>query len=668
MNIGSIKQNDSGVFIGRVSTLTVAITIALREVRSVNPKAPKYEVLALNSASRSWVQVGALFELASNATGETFLNGKIDDPSLVQPLYVSAFRQDDGSYNIVWSRPTRRRAAMSRSRRSRTRMMAQTPVFRSTASASRPPNSPADPQPLDCARFPPGARGQTAGLVSLFGRSGPCFCSYDDRPAIAQLFGDGSIAQRAGLGSLASATIPSLDTREISLTMNTLRVCARCGRGYRREGCGRFAVNPRAVARGKSVFSLSSRDRTKPHRRRVTNGITRVEDGRSPQFSGAAPLCVLDRRQKIGSPACRRCPEPANVPDARAAVRSMKSHLSSKSGREISQMEGFMTKFTSFADLASVVAEAQADDHRSTLYGQAFCEPGELSQLSVIEAPETLDMPDPDQARAGVELIVQTMFDILRDTRLEPFAADLAWGFVNSFHVVAKRIEGREDDAADTLRDLARNYDPSEIYAVELEDTQLVCQTLQGCREAMECMRDHAGDVYRVETGRPFSPVRGSKVSSAHSASLVEARDYLAGRAAKRREQFAPEGPVVAFSGGQQWNDVDLIWRRLDAIRERVSAMVLATTAQSKGCDAVATAWAAARGVTVVQFRLDRSKGNRAAFVRNDKLLALKPVEAVVCEGSGIQANLAQKLRAAGVPLHILRLAEQASAATSHPN
>jgi len=109
MNIGSIKQNDGGIFLGRVSTLTVAITIALREVRSTNPKAPRYEIHALNQASRSWVQVGALFELTARETGEAFLNGKIDDPSLSQPLYVSAFRQDDGSYNIVWQRPQRRR-------------------------------------------------------------------------------------------------------------------------------------------------------------------------------------------------------------------------------------------------------------------------------------------------------------------------------------------------------------------------------------------------------------------------------------------------------------------------------------------------------------------------------------------------------------------------------
>lgn len=109
MNIGSIKQNEAGVFIGRIVTRELAITAALREVRSPNPRAPKFEIFALNQAARAWVKVGALFELASNATGEAFLNGKIDDPGMAQPLYVSLFRQDDGSYNVVWSRPTRRR-------------------------------------------------------------------------------------------------------------------------------------------------------------------------------------------------------------------------------------------------------------------------------------------------------------------------------------------------------------------------------------------------------------------------------------------------------------------------------------------------------------------------------------------------------------------------------
>ena len=108
MNIGSIKQNASGTFLGKISTLSVSLTIALRELHSANPRAPKYEVFAL-SAAKEWVQVGALFELPANGTGEMFLNGKIEDPSLDKPLYISAFRQEDGSYNIVWSRPNRKR-------------------------------------------------------------------------------------------------------------------------------------------------------------------------------------------------------------------------------------------------------------------------------------------------------------------------------------------------------------------------------------------------------------------------------------------------------------------------------------------------------------------------------------------------------------------------------
>ena len=322
------------------------------------------------------------------------------------------------------------------------------------------------------------------------------------------------------------------------------------------------------------------------------------------------------------------------------------------------------TRFSSFGDLATHVAAIRAEDEargqqRDKRYDAAFGEGGELAMLSVVDEPERIDMPDAQQCQAAVDMMIQTMFDVLRDTRMEPFAADLAWGFVNSFHVVAKRIEGREDDAAKKLGELARVFDPSEVYANDLEETQTLCQTLQGCREAMECMRDHAGEVYRVEVGRPFSPTKGSRVSSALSASMIEARDFLAGRARTRREQYAPEGPVVAFSGGQQWHDHELLWERLDLIRTRVPEMILVTTAQAKGCDAVATAWAASRGVKVVQFRLDRTQGNRAAFVRNDRICNLRPIEAVVCEGSGIQANLAQKLRQAGVPLSIFRLSQQ---------
>ena len=47
-----------------------------------------------------------------------------------------------------------------------------------------------------------------------------------------------------------------------------------------------------------------------------------------------------------------------------------------------------------------------------------------------------------------------------------------------------------------------------------------------------------------------------------------------------------------------------------------------------------------------------------AAFERNRSIQRLLPVEAVICEGSGIQINLSQNLRAAGVPLTIFKHAD----------
>ena len=43
----------------------------------------------------------------------------------------------------------------------------------------------------------------------------------------------------------------------------------------------------------------------------------------------------------------------------------------------------------------------------------------------------------------------------------------------------------------------------------------------------------------------------------------------------------------------------------------------------------------------VLQFRLARAQGNLAACVRKDRILALKLVEGIVGEGSGVSSSLA---------------------------
>jgi len=107
MNIGEIF-NQNGRLTGSIATRTIDLPrIGLRKVTSENEKAPVYEVLALNVARR-WVQVGALWEAASKRTGEVFLAGNIDDPSLPEPLSIALFPADHGGYMVAWRRDTMR--------------------------------------------------------------------------------------------------------------------------------------------------------------------------------------------------------------------------------------------------------------------------------------------------------------------------------------------------------------------------------------------------------------------------------------------------------------------------------------------------------------------------------------------------------------------------------
>ena len=225
------------------------------------------------------------------------------------------------------------------------------------------------------------------------------------------------------------------------------------------------------------------------------------------------------------------------------------------------------------------------------------------------------------------------------------------------------RVRRRCDSGGRQVGALVCEHDGGEIAATELEKAQTLCHGLDEARDAVACMRDHAAQMFHAETGRPWSSPRATLVSGKRTASVIAATDFLAARRQRRIDAHAPKGPVVVFSGGQHWEDYRQIWDRLEQIRARVPAMVLATTGQDKGCDGIAAAWAARSGVTVIAFTPDRRYGNRAGFLRNEQLVRLQPVEAIVCEGSGLQSHLARALRAAGVPLHFLTLAGQGATA-----
>lgn len=311
----------------------------------------------------------------------------------------------------------------------------------------------------------------------------------------------------------------------------------------------------------------------------------------------------------------------------------------------------------SLADLSVLIAEQTATPE----FEASFGDPLPLSIVEPGDEPGEHAMPEPFAAQAECGGVIAAVFDLMSGTRLEPLAADIAWGFVNSFHFVAGKLLRREEALADEIRDMARNMDVGEVFTNRLEEKQLLCQSTFEQREAIECMRDYAAEMYRAECGRPWSPARGSRASTASSASQIAAQDFLRERALAARERYSPQGPVVVFSGPAQWHDWEMLWCRLDEIHARVPSMTLVTTGQRKGADAIAAAWAARAQtrVPVVAFGL-YGTGRGKAFDRNRKLAELRPVEAVVCEGSGLQANLYQTLRNAGVPIHAFRKVDQA--------
>jgi hypothetical protein len=311
-------------------------------------------------------------------------------------------------------------------------------------------------------------------------------------------------------------------------------------------------------------------------------------------------------------------------------------------------------KTARFSDIAAFLADEAAE--ASERFAAAFAETADVVRLASMDDANTAEMPDALQMELGTQMMVTTLFDLLRDTRLESVAERLAWGLVHSFHKVADQLDAEADRAARQVRDLIRENDGSEIGSAEIEHAQSLCHGLDEARDAVACMRDHAAEIFHVETGRPWSSPRASLTSGKRTASVIAATDFLAARRQRRLDAHAPQGPVVLFSGGQSWEDHASIWARLDEIKARIPGMVLATTAQNKGCDAIAAAWAARSGIKIIAFTLDRRLGNRAGFARNEAMMRLQPVEAIVCEGSGLQSHLARLVRSAGVPAAFLTL------------
>lgn len=241
----------------------------------------------------------------------------------------------------------------------------------------------------------------------------------------------------------------------------------------------------------------------------------------------------------------------------------------------------------------------------------------------------------------------------MADTRLEPDAEGLLWGFTNVFQRAADRLERELDDNEQAQRRLQREQDGSEVRSVELETAIAIGRSMIERRDAMEAFRDVFAEQFRAHFRKPWMARTGSIANRrTMTAAMIDSRDFLAARKRAETEVLLPKGTLIAITGGADYLDHQRVWSALDRVFAKHQDMVLLHGGTPSGVEHIAECWARTRKVTTVVFRPDWARHAKAApFKRNDVLLAQLPAGLLQFPGTGISANLADKARKMGIPV-----------------
>ena len=188
-----------------------------------------------------------------------------------------------------------------------------------------------------------------------------------------------------------------------------------------------------------------------------------------------------------------------------------------------------------------------------------------------------------DEALAGIEEAIHILAGAVAPdgTQLADERESLLWGFVNTLHAQVQRLDRGIDKIAPEMKDLGQEQDGSEIKSRELELLTDRVQNLGDRRDAFEAMRDLAAEGYRTETGDTWRPRNGSHSSQTGklTSAAIDARDYLRAREHRETSAHLPEGTLVGFTGGKDFDDVTAIWRSLDGIKIKYEDMACYTAA-----------------------------------------------------------------------------------------
>ncbi len=99
--IGKFTKSGEG-FTGSVMTLTLDAKVQIKPAEKTSEKAPDFRVYAQGA------EIGAGWSKKS-AENRNYLSVRLDDPSLPGPILANLCEMENGEYDLIWSRPNRRR-------------------------------------------------------------------------------------------------------------------------------------------------------------------------------------------------------------------------------------------------------------------------------------------------------------------------------------------------------------------------------------------------------------------------------------------------------------------------------------------------------------------------------------------------------------------------------
>ena len=274
--------------------------------------------------------------------------------------------------------------------------------------------------------------------------------------------------------------------------------------------------------------------------------------------------------------------------------------------------------------------------------------------------PDPRAIWDHDEALAGLDTILDAFVEEIAPdgTQLADERESLLWGFVNTLHMQAQRLDRTVDRLAPELRELQHAQDGTEINAWELERIIERARNLGDRRDAFEQLRDAAAEHYRRDTGKTWRPRHGSHTSRTAqlTSAAIDARDFLRARENEKTQAHLPEGTLVAVTGSKPVENAQTICTALDHVHGKYPDMVL-VHGGGPGAEKIAARWAESKGVHQVVCRPDWNAHGRAApFRRNDQLLKLLPKGLISFPGSGVSDNLVDKATQLGIPVHKIAL------------